>query len=307
MRKGLFNSAMISTVIGLCTIGIAAQNPPDRPTQADIVRENLERQMNTMRNLDTLVRKQAEIEQREGLRTRYFPPKMTDELRERLAVSPEVLEAYGEFLNQPGTGALKLLPPSDCSKIERLSKATRCFQENANIREYANAFSFRENQHTLFGKSDIGITSDYLVGGRHSVQTMIVDLGKREIGAVTADSPEIGFLFSFRPDESVKGMDAQFDDLKNGMTVANFENGVVGPTRNYSKAAKIETGHVYAFRSIAYRGETTDPLAKDVDVVVVFKVVERDEDGGTTIVWRELLRSPGMVMKLSEEAAANGI
>lgn len=310
MKKRLASSTIVLAVIGLCTFGIVAQNPPtrpDRPTQSDIVKDNLERRMNTMRNLDTLARKQAEVDRREELKTRYFKPELSDELRKRMEVAPDVLQTYGDFLSRPATGVLKLIPQKDCTRIERLSKATECYQENANIREYANAFSFREKLHTLFGRSDIGITSKYLVGARHSVQTMIVDLGNLDLSAVNRDSAEINFLFSFVPEESSKGMDAQFDDLKNGMTVASFENGAVGRTRNYSKVAKIEPGHVYAFRSIAYRGETTEPLEKDADVVVVFKVVANEDDGDTTIVWKELSRKPGMVMKMSEEPAANGL
>ncbi|QQS41298.1 MAG: hypothetical protein IPM63_18370 [Acidobacteriota bacterium] len=310
MKKRLASCAIVLAVVGLCTVGIVAQNPPsrpDRPTQSDIVKDNLERRMNTMRNLDALARRQAEIERREELKTRYFRPELSDELRERMEVAPDVLQAYGDLLSRPDTGAIRLVPQGDCTRIERLSKATECYQENANIREYANAFSFREKLHTLFGRSDIGITSKYFVGGRHSVQTMIVDLGQMELSAVDRDSAEISFLFSFVPEASSKGMDAQFDDLKNGMTVASFENGAVGRTRNYSKVAKIEPGHVYAFRSIAYRGETTEPLEKDADVVVVFKVVDREEDGDTTIVWKVLSRKPGMVMKMSEEPAANGL
>lgn len=307
MNKRLASSVMLFIVTGLCTLVAGAQTPPSQPTQSDIIRENLERRMNTMRNLDTLARKQAEVDQREELKTRYFRPELTDELRDKLEVDAKVKQAYGDLLSRPGAGALKLLPQKDCSRIERLSKATDCYQQNANIREFANAFSFRENRHTLFGKSDIGITGKYIVGGRHSVQTMIVDLGEIELDAVGADSAEIDFLLSFKPDGSAKGMDAQFDELKNGMTVASFENGVAGPTRNYSKVAKIDAGHVYAFRSIAYRGETTEPAPKDVDVVIVFKVVGQDGDGTTTIVWKELSRKPGMVMTLSEEPAPNGI
>lgn len=307
MKKGPARLAMVFCVFGLCAFGVGAQSPPSRPTQSDIVRENLERRMNTMRNLDTLARRQAELDKREELKTRYFRPEMTEELREKLEVDAGVLEDHGEILGKPGAGALKLLPVKDCSRIEKLSKATECYQYNANVREFANAFSFRENQHTLFGKSDIGMSGKYLVGGMHSVQTMIVDLGEIDLAAVTTDSPEIDFLLGFKPEESAKGMDAQFDELKTGMTVASFENGAVGRTRNYSKVAEIEAGHVYAFRSIAYRGETTEPAAKDVDVVVVFKVVEREGDGATTIVWKELMRKPGMVMRMSEEPAANGI
>ncbi len=274
----------------------AGQGVPTQPSTDDIVRENLERRMNTMRNLDVLSRRTAS-EKREAAKVMYFRPELTSELKEKLGVTPSVLAVYSELLRQQGTGAVRLLAQEDCEKIRKVSRLAACYQENANIREFANAYSFRENRRAVFARADIAVTSQYLVGGRHSVQTLLVDIGKKEVIRINGDSPEIAFLFNFRPASDASGIDAQFEELKTGLTVAELDEGRVIHTFSYSKAAKIVPGNVYAIRSISYRPEGSEPLAKDADVVVVFKVVETPGEEGTTLVWKEILRNPGMEMK----------
>jgi len=68
----------------------------------------------------------------------------------------------------------------------------------------------------------------------------------------------------------------------------------------YSKTAKIETGQVYAMRSIAYRSEAMSQTEKDADVVIVLKVVDTDDNGGATLLWKEISRKPGLVMEEDE-------
>lgn len=308
MKWKVSRFAVLTAAFCFSALVVGAQNPPSNPqrrTEADIVRDNLEQRMNNMRNLDALARKQAEMDSREALKTRYFRPEMTEDLRERMEVDPESLTEYSDLLASPDAGALKLIAQKECGKTRNFKKATDCYQENANVREFANSYSFREKERTIFGKADIGVTADHFVAGRHSVQTLLVDLGERDLEGITADSALIGYLFSFLPLESAKGMDAQFEDLRRGLTVTNFENGTAGERFTYSKAAKISAGHVYALRTIAYRGEGSEPLPKDVDVAVVFRVIDL-HDGAVTIIWKEISRGPGLVMKLSEDGAIDG-
>jgi hypothetical protein len=280
------------------------QGVPSQPTKDDIVRENLEQRMNTMRNLDVLSRRTAK-ENRESLKTTYFRPELTEELEQRLEVAPSVLAVYGELLRQTGTGAVKLLAQANCEKIRKSSKLVECYQQNANIREFANAYSFRENKRAVFARSDIAVTSDYLVAGRHSVQTLIVRLGPKEVQWIDRDSPEIGYLFEFTPAPDAKGMDAQFEELKNGLTVVEMSGSEMKGARSYSKTARIVPGEVYAIRCIAYRPEGSEALEKDRDVVVVFKIVETPGEAGTTLVWKEIYRGDGMVMESGKDANEN--
>lgn len=287
-------------------MSVRPQSPPRQPTQEDIMRDNLEQRMNNMRNLDALARKQAEADRASEPKARYYRPELTKELRERMQIAESHLSANIGFLDGQASGIVRLIEQADCSGIKKPSKAAECYQENANIREYANAFSFRERQRAVFGKSDLALAKGHLVGGRHSVQTIIVPLGNADFGGLAESSPEISYLFSFRPAGDAEGMDAQFEDLRMGMTVTNFANGGAAGKFTYSKSAKLRPGEVYALRAIAYRSPVNTPSEKDSDVVVVLKVLETGKDGGATILWRELSRKPGMVMRDEEQAETDG-
>lgn len=284
----------------------AAQQPPTQPTREDIMRENLERRMNTMRNLDTLARKQAELDRGTAPKTRYYRPELTKDLEKRIEIDESLRARYASTLSMAGTGIVRLVEQADCSGIKKASKAVDCYQGNANIREFANAYSFRERSRTHFGSSDIAAAKGYFVGGRRSVQTILVSLQGAELAEVSAETPELAYLFEFKPAEDAGGMDSQFEDLRAGMTVANFKDGRLSGKVTYSKAAAIQPGGTYALRAIGYRSAELAPGDKDADVIVVFRVIESDGRGGATILWREISRKPGMVMREDAAESANG-
>ncbi|REJ77875.1 MAG: hypothetical protein DWQ47_16065 [Acidobacteria bacterium] len=279
---------------------------PTRRTTADVVRDNLERRMNDMRNLDTLARQQAARDRNTPPKARYYNPELTKDLRRKMELSDELALTYAGYIENENSGVVKLISMNDCDKIKKTSRQIDCYQENANVREYANAFSFREKRRSIFGKSDVAVSRGFFVGARHSVQTMIVALDGVDFHQMAVDSPEISYLLSFRPGETAKMMDAQYDELLNGLTVVNFSEGKSTGRLTYSKTVEIEQGAVYALRAIAYRSAESSPSDKDADVVVLMKVVETDDEGGATVLWRELSRGPGMVMKLAEDKSVDG-
>ena len=293
-----FAAALFAAIL---TGGSLAQSPPTQPTREDIMRDNLEQRMNNMRNLDTLARRQAELERAKEPKARYYRPEMTKDLERRLEISDSFMARYGPFLSKPGTGIIRLIEQADCSAIKKESKAAECYQENANIREFANAFSFRARERVHFGSSDVAMAKGHIVGGRRSVQTILVAIDDAELENAGPETPELAYLFDFRPAEDAAGMDAQFEDLRAGMSVANFGAEGLSKKTTYSKTARIELGGIYALRAIGYRSAALAGGDKDSDVVIVFKVVEADGRGGVTLLWREVARKPGVVMK--EEAA----
>lgn len=292
-------------VLLIASYSAYSQVADDRRSREAIVRENLEQRMNNMRNLDSLARKTGRTAEAD-MKTRYFRPELTKELEEQLEVDPSAIDAYRGIFDQPNTGAVRLIAQKDCTGIKRERKLADCYQENSNIREFANAYSFREQKRTVFGRSDIALSRGFIIAGRHSVQTILADLGTSDIGRLTPESPEIAYLFGFVPRSDPAGMDAQYDELKNGLTVANYDNGRIGEKQTYSKAARILPDRVYAIRAIAYRSPDSSPGEKDADVIVVFKIVETDDEGGATIVWRELSRKEGLTMRPEDFADGSG-
>ena len=103
----------------------------------------------------------------------YIPYK-SNEIKEKLKIDRAEISDYESFLNESKTGIFKLLPLPDCNDAENKSE---CFQTNANLRTYANAYSFREKNHKDYSKFDIAIEQDSFVVSKFSVQTMLVNLG----------------------------------------------------------------------------------------------------------------------------------
>ena len=301
MLRSLKPHALLFLLLSMASSSLHSQVADDSRTSEAIVRENLEQRMNNMRNLDSLARQTGRATEAD-MKGRYFRPELTGELKEQLEVNPSAIAAYSDILGQPNTGAVRLVAQKDCTGIKRESKLANCYQENSNIREFANAYSFRERKRTIFGRSDIALSRGFIIAGRHSVQTILVDLGTLEIGLLTPESPEVSYLFGFAPLSDPAGMDAQYDELKNGLTVANFVDGSIAGRLTYSKAARIVPDRVYGIRAIAYRSPDSSPGEKDADVVVVFKIVETDDEGGATVVWREISRKEGLIMRPEEPA-----
>jgi hypothetical protein len=270
------------------------------PTRSDIIRDNLEDRMNTMRNNGSLSRQTPE-QLREYARTKYYSPVKSEELLEALEIDPALTAGFQNFLQTPNTGVFKFLPLPDCSKLRNLKKLEECYQDNANIREFANAFSFREGEMTVFARADLATNKGYILTGRHSVQTILVNLGDVPLEDLTLNSAGISYLTNFKPAAYAKQMDEEFDMFNNGVTVGDYRDGKIAGSYTYGKVTRIEENRTYALRSIAYRPESATLLGKDRDIVVVFRILDADKDGAVTILWKELNRTDGMVMKYADE------
>lgn len=290
VQTGFFLSLII--VLSGVAYSQGINSPPSRD---DIIRDNLERRMNTMRNADTLARRNS-ASSREAVKARYFRPVLDKDLRRRIKIDPKTTERHKQFLASTGSGITRIVSPENCGSIRKLRKLAKCYQRNANVREFANAYSFRESRRTVFARSDIAVSGEYLVAGRHSVQTLLAYLGNIEINDVSEASKGIRYLLAFRPKILADEIDKQFAMLDNGVTVASYSDGEAGTSFTYSKRCRIRKNGTYAIRSIAYRPTGNEPLPKDQDVIVIFKVLGEAENGAVTILWKELVRSTGREM-----------
>ena len=271
-----------------------AQGTPQ--TQADRQQDQLERRMTNLGFSDKLAREQAAAARRAKLIATPVQPKMTEEFAEEMETDPDLRAQYAGFLAASNTGIVKLISSGECKALKSEKKLRSCLQRNANIRGFANSFSFREGKRNVFARSDIALKDSYLITGRHSVQTMVVRLGSIRLDSITLDSGGLSYLRGFKPSKSAAKMDAEFDKLANGVTVATFTPDGKEIKFNYGKISMAEVGMTYAMRSIAYRPVASDPLPKDKDVIVVFRVVAHEKNKNVTIVWKVLTQKVGMEM-----------
>ena len=283
------------SILCLSVSSVYTQMTP-RPTQQDRNQSDLERRMSNMSLQELARRRAASEERRRELLAFPTQPKMTDEFRQSMEPDADDLRANGSVLNTPGTGIVKLLSSEDCKVLGDEGKLKKCLQRNANVRSFANAFSFRERKRAEVRKADLILKDGYFITGRHSVQTIMISLDDVTLEGVSLDSPGVGYLVSYKPEGNLKKMDADYELFKTGVTVASFATGKE-VRYSYGKIAKVEEGKTYVVRSIAYRPEGNAPLDKDQDVIFAFRVVDRDKNKNATIVWKELKRGPGLEMK----------
>jgi hypothetical protein len=220
----------------------------------------------------------------------YFPfrKKASREQKRQLLPRAEDTARYAQLLAAPRTGIFRLLPDSGCEANSLVIKA----DENCLNRIPESSFySFRENEHEQEVLSDIRLQNGHLISDGVLSQAILVNLGDIRLETVTTASEGLKFLNEYAPQSSSKEAQKQLLQMKNGVEADGYQ---------YKKTAPVVENATYALRVIAYKGSVLrtyrgfrfDLLAGDkrVDLTLAFRVVRKDDDGGITIVWRELAR-----------------
>ena len=221
--------------------------------------------------------------------------------RPRLQINRADLSVYESFLKSPDTGIFKLLPFAECSPFNNTAKAKssgksnreeslrqhRCNEENEIIKNFANAYSFRDKKNTSWDLSDIAFEKNFIVGTKSAVQTILVDLGDVALENLTLDSEGMTYLVDFKSGETVEEIMNQYEEIKKGITIGKYK---------YGKWLSAQENKTFALRSIAYESKAT-LVGKPDDVIVGFRIIRREEDGTVTILWKELSRKNGIKIK----------
>lgn len=178
-----------------------------------------------------------------------------------LAPSDEDRKAYAEFLEQPGTGLVRLL--SRERWIDKLS-----------IRGDGAYYSFaRRTQEFGYG-SDLSLDRDALsVGFAGADFGFMVNLGNVPLETVTTDSDAVRFMASYETplaEPEARKAHRQFgtDDHQSGQWT-------------YNSRLPVFVNNTYALRSVNYNTS---------DVLVAFRVVRKDFDGSAVILWKLLAK-----------------
>jgi hypothetical protein len=220
----------------------------------------------------------------------YFPfrKKASKEQKRRLLPRAEDEARYAQILAAPRTGIFRLLPDSGCEANTLVIKV----DENCLNRIPESSFySFRENEHAQEILSDIRLQNGHLISDGVLSQAILVNLGDIRLETVTTATKGLKFLNEYAPQSASKEAQKQFLQMKNGIEADGYQ---------YKKTAPVVENATYALRVIAYKGNILrtyrgfvfDMLAGDkrIDLTLAFRVVRKDDDGGVTIIWRELAR-----------------
>jgi hypothetical protein len=199
---------------------------------------------------------------------------LKDTEQQFLAPSAKDRAKYAEFLSQPDTGLIRLLP-------------REVFQDKLTIQGGGAYYSFVRLTHEYGHGSDIELQQNqFSVGFAGADFGFLTRLGKVAIEEVTLDHPAAQFLSTFAAPTAESAARDQQRRAGAGFDV----NGIT-----YKDSVRVKRKNSYLLRSISYRAS---------DLLVAFRIVTQDDDGSVVIVWKILKKFP--VPQLTAAPASPG-
>lgn len=210
-----------------------------------------------------------------------------DELKS-IAPNPQLIQKYGAFLNQPGTGLTKLAADAGCAENTKVVVATEeCLKYTMPGSGYA--YSFRVRSYRIPRLADIIFTDNSFQTAGVRLHGIFVNIGDVSLEKVSLQTKGLKFLVNFQPEtdfEKAKEIDRK---LSEGIKSDGFL---------YRRGLYAQDDKTFVLRSIAYAGKyfravnniTYNEFDFDRrrDIIVAFRIVEKGADGSVTILWKEL-------------------
>jgi hypothetical protein len=175
-----------------------------------------------------------------------------------LAISSEDREAFAEFLAQPRTGIVRLLPREK-------------WDGKLSMRGGGAYYSFTRLVHEYGFGSDISLEQNYFgVGFAGASFGFLVNLGNVPLESVTLSTDGVRYLAAFSAPNAEPG--ARVEQRRSSM-------GFEAEDWTYKSRLPVFTKQTYVVRSVDYGTS---------DVLVAFRVVRKDVDGSVILVWKIL-------------------
>jgi hypothetical protein len=185
-----------------------------------------------------------------------------------LSPSAEDRAAYAEFLSQPNTGLIRLLPRE---KFDSVANNTAALT----LRGGGAYYSFARLTHEYGYGSDIELYSGYLsVGFAGADYGMLIKLEGARLEDISIELPGVAFLAKYN---------AVTEEPQARIEQRRFGTGTVIDGATYKERVPVEVGATYVLRSISFDRS---------DVLVAFRVVRQDTDGSLIIAWKMLEKYP---------------
>lgn len=308
-----FAAAFLGGVI-VCGAQVLPQGvrPGSPPRNAD---EAAYRQISRQRAIDA--QNQGDMRRAEdAARASYQLPrekigKLTPKERKKIealrAPNPEDLETYKEFLSQPETGIVRLLPGYDCESKHIVKVGGNC----ANSIPGGSFHRFRRDSIS----GDVLFMDGDLIAEGFFTNSIMTGLGNIPLDQVTVNSSGLKYLLDFQPSADRMIVKQQYLKFLKGVAL---EDGHV-----YANRLAAVPDMTYALRIIAYKNgnnvtkrlnryllQGTEPPAESMDMMflalkednrtdltVSFRVIRKDADGSITLLWKVLAQkeSPEIV------------
>lgn len=204
---------------------------------------------------------------------------------------------FAPFLREKNTGLIKLLPDAGCDKGTSVLVVTEaCLKYD--FPGAGSAYSFRLADYRSHQLSDLIFSGDRFYSNSVWTQGIFVTVGDVPLEQLNLQTPELKYLVDFQPsNEQEKALTFQ-KQLLNGVKANGFL---------YTQVVGLEENTTYALRSVAYNGKFYREVKgviydefsfdKRKDILVGFRVIRKESDGGVTVLWKELSRkdSPKLI------------
>lgn len=180
--------------------------------------------------------------------------------------SAEDSKAFADFLKQPHTGLIRLLPRDKYEKILTTQGG-------------GAYYSFTKLTHEYGNNSDIELQQgQFMVGFAGYDFGFLSALGDIPLESVNLEHPGTQLLINYAPPNTEQDIRNQQHQSTKGMQAGNFK---------YRNAVSAAVNTTYILRSISYR---------DSDVMVAFRVVRAESDGSMVLLWKMLKQFPTPVI-----------
>ena len=228
--------------------------------------------------------------------------KASKEELKAVAPKPELFEEFAGFLRQPNTGLTKLINDTGCSENTKVVVITEdCLKYT--MPGAGSSYSFRIENYRIPRLADITFTENsFQVTGKY-LHGILVNIGDVPLTEVNLQTAGLQFLRDFQPEIDYAKAKEIDDNLSEGIK----QNGFL-----YRRALYTVENTTFVLRSIAYDGKyfravhgiTYNELDFDKrkDIIVAFRIVEKDEDGNITILWKILSSKKSPKIKKSRES-----
>lgn len=274
-----------------------ANNPSQQGRASPIIADSAN--FDRLRSIDMLIQKDRGathplLDPKKGLYR--IPGKAEVEV---LVVADPLRVKYADFLRGRNRGIVKLSAESSCISVTDVVVASeKCLAFK--MPGAGAAYSFRTESYRLPRLADVILVDGVFLTGGVYQQVVMANIGDVPIEDVSLDTRGMKYLTDLVP---VRDSDEylRFDD--------RMTKGVEADGFLYRKGQPMKESTTFALRSIAYRGQylrSIDGIQYDElefderrDVIVAFRVVDRDANGNLTIVWQRLkdVESPKLKVK----------
>ena len=315
MKDSVKTSLIFASLISLSTSAYSqgTGQPLSGLTDPSIQRREQDRRNETdldrrMKMMDDLER--ASIRRSQGIKDPAAPePTIDKATKERVMLQRRIKASdaapYAELLKSDTAGIVKIFPWMNCAT----ATVIRVDEECSAYVPMSSDFSFRQRAYIDHSYEDIGFNEGVFSNRSFFTQAGFIELGDTPLDQKLVNDQRVAVL------SKVADKDATIDDAR--VTASRLKATFQIDGVQVSWQVTPSVGNTYALRVIAYRfagsvppptsGSSTTELRflslnadKRDDLTVAFRVLSKDENGGLTIVWKELRRTDAPKLKLTK-------